>query len=665
VTQLIERLGAALADRYDVERELGAGAMATVFLARDPRHNRSVAIKVLKPELAAAIGHDRFLREIEISAQLRHPHILPLYDSGEAGGFLYYVMPFIEGESLRDRLDRDGQLSVDDSLRIAREVADALGYAHSRGVVHRDIKPANIMLDSGHAVVADFGIARAVDAAGGDRLTHTGVAVGTPAYMSPEQASGTEVADARSDLYSLACVVYETLAGEPPFTGPTASVVMARHTLDPVPPLTTARSSTPPHVARAVHKALEKTPADRFTSVSDWAKALAAPAPEEDLDSRGAPAAPTILAESRPGRPDLAVAVLPIRASSAQAEVAALAEGLTEDITTGLARFSYLSVVGGQGREQLTDAATGAHLWAETYDSDLDASSVFDVQDRLTDRIVASVADQHGALIRHMSESVRNKPIGQMEALDAVFLTFDYWQVITPEAHLRAREALERAVEDEPGSADAWACLSQMYCEEYKHDYNVLPDSLGRALTTARRAVDLDRTCQQGYYALAQALFFRDDFGGFRSAAERAVQLNRRDGNTVAFMGILLGYAGDTETGTSLIRQVLELNPHHPGWYLFGIFYDHFVKEEYEEALDVAQAINLPGYYPTHVSIAAAAGHLGRLDVAKSASAELLAVYPEFAERGRAEYGKWVRDEAVLDSLLEGLRLAGMEVADA
>ena len=268
-------LQAPLADRYTIERELGAGGMATVYLAEDLKHHRRVAIKVLRPELAAALGPDRFLREIATTANLRHPHILPLYDSGEAGGFLFYVMPYVEGESLRDRLAREKQLPLDDALQIAREVADALSYAHSRGVIHRDIKPENILLESGHAVVADFGIARAVSAAGGDRLTQTGVTVGTPAYMSPEQAAGEQDLDGRSDLYSLGCVLYEMLAGQAPFTGPTVGSVLAQHLSAQPPDVTTIRPSVPGWVVTAVQRCLAKTPADRFNPVAQFGEAIA------------------------------------------------------------------------------------------------------------------------------------------------------------------------------------------------------------------------------------------------------------------------------------------------------------------------------------------------------------------------------------------------------
>jgi serine/threonine-protein kinase len=274
VTDTLKRLTLALADRYVIERELGAGGMATVYLAEDVKHQRRVAIKVLRPELAAALGHERFLREITTTANLHHPHILPLYDSGEAGGLLFYVMPYVEGESLRDRLAREKQLPLDDALRIAREVADALSYAHSRGVIHRDIKPENILLESGHAVVADFGIARAVSAAGGEKLTQTGIAVGTPAYMSPEQAEGREL-DGRSDQYSLGCVLYEMLAGEPPYTGSTAYAILAKRLTDPVPRVSLVRPAVPGSLESAIRKALASTPADRFATMSEFVDALA------------------------------------------------------------------------------------------------------------------------------------------------------------------------------------------------------------------------------------------------------------------------------------------------------------------------------------------------------------------------------------------------------
>ncbi len=278
VADLLETLRDALIEHYAVQRELGRGGMATVFLAEDRKHHRPVAIKVLHSELAAALGSDRFLREIAIAARLQHPHILPLYDSGTVNRLLYYVMPYVEGESLRDRLEREKQLSVDEAVRITTEVASALAYAHSHGVVHRDIKPENILLEDGTAIVADFGIARAISVAGEERhLTQTGTVVGTPIYMSPEQATGSSEIDGRSDQYSLACVTYEMLVGAPPFSGPTAQAIMARHSLDMVSPPSIVRTTIPDAVEDAILRALAKTPADRFPTTALFAEALQKP----------------------------------------------------------------------------------------------------------------------------------------------------------------------------------------------------------------------------------------------------------------------------------------------------------------------------------------------------------------------------------------------------
>ena len=271
---LRQHLQTALSERYRIDRELGAGGMATVYLAHDLRHERDVAIKVLHWELGASLGAERFLAEIKTTARLQHPHILPLLDSGDAGGFLYYVMPFVSGETLRSRLVRERQLPVDEAVRLAREVADALSHAHAAGVVHRDIKPENILLQDGHARVSDFGIALAVENAGKVRLTQTGLSLGTPQYMAPEQASGEKTIDARADIYSLGTVLYETLAGEPPFTGPTTQAIVARVITEAPRPLSVQRRSVPGNIDEAVLRALEKLPADRFSSAADFSAAL-------------------------------------------------------------------------------------------------------------------------------------------------------------------------------------------------------------------------------------------------------------------------------------------------------------------------------------------------------------------------------------------------------
>ena len=271
---LIDRIKAALVDRYVVERQVGKGATALVFQAADRKYDRKVAIKVLLPDFSASVQGERFLREIQIAARLSHPRILPLYDSGSADGLLYYVMPFVEGASIRDRLARQPKFPLDEAIRVACDVAVALHHAHRQGIVHRDIKPENILISGGEAVVMDFGIARAIAVAGGEKLTQTGMTVGTPAYMSPEQCRGSSELDGRSDLYSLACMVYEMLAGRPPFVGASSQEVLARQTLDPVPRLKAARSDVPDAVEQAIIRALAKKPEERFPDGASFAEAL-------------------------------------------------------------------------------------------------------------------------------------------------------------------------------------------------------------------------------------------------------------------------------------------------------------------------------------------------------------------------------------------------------
>jgi serine/threonine-protein kinase len=289
VIDTFERLRSALADRYTLERELGAGGMATVYLADDRKHDRRVAVKVLRPELAAVIGAERFLNEIKVTAKLQHPHILQLYDSGEADKLLYYVMPYIKGESLRERLNREKELSVDEAVAITKAVASALDFAHREGVVHRDIKPENVLLHDGQAIVADFGIALALTAAGGSRLTETGLSLGTPHYMSPEQAAGDRELDGRTDLYSLGCMTYEMLTGRPPFDAPTAQAVVAKILAADAEIVTEHRRAVPPNVVHAVHCTIEKLPADRFSTVRAFADALDDPSFRHPAFASGGP----------------------------------------------------------------------------------------------------------------------------------------------------------------------------------------------------------------------------------------------------------------------------------------------------------------------------------------------------------------------------------------
>ena len=372
---LLQQLTAALGERYRVERELGHGGMAVVFLAEDLKHRRRVAIKLLKPELSAALGSERFLREIEIAATLQHPHILPLYDSGQADGLIYYVMPFAEGESLRQRLAREQQLPLDAAFQIAREVGSALQYAHDHGVIHRDIKPENIMLSGGQAVVADFGIARALHAASTEQLTLSGLVVGTPQYMSPEQAGGAAV-DGRSDQYSLACTLYEMLVGQPPFSGPSSHAVIARHSFDPVPSLRVVRDTVPLAAEGAIMRAMAKVPADRFASMERFVDALvspettavrpAMPAPAQSrLRARAARRVMAVLGvgvvaaaaawwfgarrtegRASPGAGTVtAVAVLPFQEIASNPDSSYLGDGMTEGLIADLSQVGSLKVI--------------------------------------------------------------------------------------------------------------------------------------------------------------------------------------------------------------------------------------------------------------------------------------------------------------------------------
>lgn len=416
---LLERLRASLAGRYEIQRELGSGGMAIVYLARDCRHDRPVALKVFRPELAAAMGADRFLREIQITAKLQHPNILPLFDSGEADGFLFYVMPFVEGESLAELLAREQQLPLPQAVQIAHEVAEALSVAHSHGIVHRDIKPQNIMLSRGHAMVADFGIARAIAEAGAGKLTETGIAIGTPVYMSPEQASATEHIDARTDVYSLGCVLYEMLVGQPPFTGTSAQAIMARQTMEEVPAPHIVRHSIPPDLEQIVLCALEKSPADRFHTATEFADALRAVASGEtphltgSLLTRahrrwprwGRPTAigagvvlvvgaiVTIVIITRPHRPSPAaaggpdphnLAVLYFEDRSRGGAMGYVADGLTEGLIDELARVPGLHVVSRNGVAQFRAEAVAPESVARVLDvGTVVQGSVEPVGDRL------------------------------------------------------------------------------------------------------------------------------------------------------------------------------------------------------------------------------------------------------------------------------------------
>ena len=415
---MLDRLEKALSDKYEIERELGRGGMATVYLAQDKKHDRSVALKVLHPELSSSLGPDRFLREIKVAARLNHPHILPLHDSGEADGFLYYVMPYVEGESLRTRLNRAGKLPLDEALYLARGIAGALDYAHRQRVVHRDIKPENIMLHEGEAMVMDFGIAKAVSAAAGDTLTQTGMMVGTPAYVSPEQAAGEAEIDGRSDQYSLACMLFEVLTGKKAFAGSTTQAVLSKRFTDPVPSLRNVDPTVPDEIDEAVGKAMAKEPRERYNTSGEFAKALVWPKVSTPADQT------TVKAQAPAPK---SIAVLPFADMSAERENGYFTDGMAEEIINALTTIKALrvasrtssfafkattedirqvgkkldvaTVLEGSVRKagnklritaQLVNVADGYQLWSQRYDRDME--DVFAIQDEIAQNIVKRYA---------------------------------------------------------------------------------------------------------------------------------------------------------------------------------------------------------------------------------------------------------------------------------
>jgi serine/threonine-protein kinase len=576
--ELLDRLVAGVGDRYVVEKEIGAGGMAVVFVALDQKLNRRVALKVLRPDVSAAVGPDRFLREITLAAGLQHPHIVPVHDSGECNGLLYYVMPLIEGETLRARMLRDGRFSPEDAVRIARGVSSALDYAHRRGVVHRDIKPENILLQDGEALVADFGIAKAVSAAGEASLTQTGLAVGTPAYMSPEQVAGDSDLDGRSDIYSLGCMVYEMIAGEPPFGGATAQAIMMKRFTETAPNLRRV-SAAPEAIAQALARAMAKRPDDRFSTAGDFSTALASTAV---TPSRATPAM------------QKSIAVLAFANMSADAENEYFSDGISEEIINALTRIPSLrvaartsafafkgknedvrvigerlgvtTVLEGSVRRagtrlritaQLIDVADGYHLWSEIFDREM--HDVFAIQDEIARAIVdvlkiKLLGDPDTALVR--------KPTDNVEAYALYLKGRYYWAKRNETAVRRGLGYFEEAIAKDPTYARAHVGLADSY--NILGFWDLMPprEAFPLAHAAVERALELDPTLAEAYAAEGYAkMYYEWDADGAARDLKRAMELNPRYPTAPFYYGNLQMLTGHTDDALEFTHQALQLEP--------------------------------------------------------------------------------------------------------
>jgi TolB-like protein/Tfp pilus assembly protein PilF len=695
---------------YEIQSPLGAGGMGEVYRATDTKLGRDVALKVLPADMA----HDperlaRFRREAKALAQLDHPNIVTIHSVEESDGVHFLTMQLVEGQPL-DRLIPAGGLPVEQIVEIASALADALAAAHEKGIVHRDLKPANVMVSNEDRVkVLDFGLAKDIRATNlGDATltsasqTQVGVVMGTPAYMSPEQTSGRPL-DHRTDIFSLGVVLHEMATGRRPFEATSSAELVSAILRDTAPSVTDVRPDLPGDLARIVRRCLEKDPRRRVQTARDvsnefrdLARQTSRPlAPATTSAARVVSAADSGASRAEEG---FWVAVLPFRYVGSNADITALGEGLTEDIVTGLSRFSYLRVIArsstshyanksvdvrSAGKElgaryvmegslrqagtkvrlavQLVDTTSGAHLWAENYERDFQTGEIFALQDDLVPRIVSTVADQYGILPRSMSEALRGKSEDQLTPHEAVLRTFSYFTRITPEEHAAVGKILERAVRDAPDHADSWAMLSMIYRGEFAQGFNAGPNPLDRALAAAQRAVDLAATHALGHYALATVYFFRKEMVPFRVEAERALALNPLDASVRAYLGLLIAAAGEWDRGCQMVESAMQLNPNCPGYFYFARCCNGYRQGRYAEVLEGAARVNMPGYFHTHALRAATLGQLGRREEARKAVQDLLALRPDFAAAARQEYAKWY-DSELVEQLIDGLRKAGLEI---
>ena len=611
----MSRLITALSDRYRIDRELGAGGMATVYLAHDLKHDRDVAIKVLRAEVGQSLGAERFLREIRMAARLSHPHILPLFDSGQVDDALYYVMPVVRGESLRDRLDRERMLPVANAVRIASEVAGALDHAHRNGVVHRDIKPDNIMLQDGHALVADFGIGKALGAVDAETMTQAGMSVGTPAYMSPEQASGDAV-DGRSDIYSLGCVLYEMLVGEQPFTGRNAQAVIAKRFAQTPADVSGLREGISGPVARAVQKALARAPMDRHDTAALFVTSLG------EMESISA----------KPAPPAQSLAVMPFVNRSGDADNQYFSDGLSEDLINALTSHAGLHVasrtsafrfrgsaldirdIGDQlnvtyvlegsvrrsGAKlrvtaQLVSVSSGFQLWSERYDREM--TDVFEIQDEIVASIVGALVPALMATGTPSMTAIR-RHTDNLEAYELYLKGRSYWHQRSPATVRVAIQCFEQAIALDPDYALAYCGLADSYGILRVYGWTRAEDNRDKASAAVDRAMALDAGLAEANFSLAFFTFyFERRWRDAEPHFARARALGPRNSLIHLYSSLFYSIVGDESEVHRLAQVALDLDPLSPfvqalqscAFYIIG---------DYEKAERLsAHALTLQGDY--------------------------------------------------------------------
>jgi serine/threonine-protein kinase len=576
----------ALNGRYTIERELGRGGMATVYLAHDVRHDRPVALKVLHAEQSAALSGERFHREIKVLARLRHPFVLPLHDSGEAAGSMYFVMPYIEGESLRSKINRQSTVSLEELAGILRQIADALDYANSEGIVHRDVKPENILLSRhGHAMLADFGIAsgalRASAQTTGTNLTQSGMTIGTVEYMSPEQALAERDIDGRSDIYSLGCVVYEALTGEPPFTGATPLSIVAQHIGVPAPSLSERRADLSARSIAAVARALQKKATDRFPTSTAFVQALL------ETDSR----APLELTSTK----RLSIAVLPITNIGSDAETEYFSEGMTDELMNALAKVEGLRVVSrtsafafksrdvpikeigarlGVGfvleasvrragnrlrvAAALVNVEDDSTLWSETYERQRE--DVFAVQDEITQSIVETITEALG--LGHLRGATPMQQPRSLEAYDLYLLGRHHWYKRTGDSMRRALELFQQAVAADPTYAPAYSGIADASALLASWQFATAKDMYPEAVTAARRALELDDTLADAHASLGFVkLNWEWDWNGALEEFQRAIALNPSHEAAHRWLSAFLAGIGRDDEAVPIALRAIELDP--------------------------------------------------------------------------------------------------------